>query len=78
MYGTTREFLDRFGLKDLTDLPKIEDIADVLGFEPPSGLTPGAATVTLPFETSQGTVEAAETALEQDAIEVEETSKTVH
>jgi segregation and condensation protein B len=50
MYGTTREFLDRFGLKDLNDLPKIEDIADVLGFEPPSGLTPGAATVTLPFD----------------------------
>ena len=53
MYGTTREFLDRFGLKDLNDLPKIEDIADVLGFEPPSGLTPGAATVTLPFEPSE-------------------------
>jgi segregation and condensation protein B len=50
MYGTTREFLDRFGLKDLNDLPKIEDIADVLGFEPPSGLTAGAATVTLPFD----------------------------
>lgn len=50
MYGTTREFLDRFGLKDLNDLPKIEDIAEVLGFEPPSGLTAGAATVTLPFD----------------------------
>ena len=34
----TREFLDRFGLKDLTDLPKIEDMADALGFEPPAGL----------------------------------------
>lgn len=53
MYGTTREFLDRFGLKDLNDLPKIEDIAEVLGFEPPSGLTPGAATVTLPFESAE-------------------------
>jgi segregation and condensation protein B len=38
LYGTTREFLDRFGLKDLTDLPKIEDMADALGFEPPAGL----------------------------------------
>ena len=38
LYGTTREFLDRFGLKDLTDLPKIEDMADALGFEPPTGL----------------------------------------
>ena len=38
LYATTREFLDRFGLKDLTDLPKIEDMADALGFEPPAGL----------------------------------------
>jgi len=38
LYGTTREFLDRFGLKDLTDLPKVEDMADALGFEPPAGL----------------------------------------
>ena len=38
LYGTTREFLDRFGLKDLTDLPKVEDMADALGFEPPTGL----------------------------------------
>lgn len=39
LYATTREFLIRFGLRDLNDLPKIEDIADVLGFEPPPGLT---------------------------------------
>ena len=38
LYSTTREFLDRFGLKDLTDLPKVEDMADALGFEPPTGL----------------------------------------
>ncbi len=38
LYSTTREFLDRFGLKDLTDLPKVEDMADALGFEPPVGL----------------------------------------
>ncbi len=51
MYGTTREFLDRFGLKDLTDLPKIEDLAEALGFEPPSGLTaPTETTVALPFD----------------------------
>ena len=36
LYSTTREFLDRFGLKDLTDLPKVEDMADALGFEPPA------------------------------------------
>jgi segregation and condensation protein B len=38
LYATTREFLDRFGLKDLNDLPKVEDMADALGFEPPAGL----------------------------------------
>jgi segregation and condensation protein B len=38
LYATTREFLDRFGLKDLSDLPKVEDMAEALGFEPPPGL----------------------------------------
>lgn len=33
LYGTTREFLMRFGLNDLSDLPKVEDMADVLGFD---------------------------------------------
>ena len=36
LYGTTREFLIRFGLNDLSDLPKIEDMAQQLGLEPPS------------------------------------------
>ena len=36
MYGTTRDFLDKFGLNDLSDLPKVEDLADVLGFDPPA------------------------------------------
>jgi segregation and condensation protein B len=39
MYSTTREFLIRFGLRDLTDLPKIEEMAEALGFEVPAGLT---------------------------------------
>jgi segregation and condensation protein B len=38
LYATTREFLIRFGLKDLNDLPKIEDMAEALGFDPPAGL----------------------------------------
>jgi segregation and condensation protein B len=38
MYSTTREFLIRFGLRDLTDLPKIEEMAEALGFEVPAGL----------------------------------------
>jgi segregation and condensation protein B len=38
LYGTTREFLIRFGLRDVDDLPKIEDMAQQLGFEPPTVL----------------------------------------
>jgi segregation and condensation protein B len=36
LYGTTREFLIRFGLKDLADLPRIEDMVQALGFDPPA------------------------------------------
>jgi segregation and condensation protein B len=33
LYGTTKEFLLHFGLKDLTELPQIEEFAEVLGEE---------------------------------------------
>jgi segregation and condensation protein B len=39
LYATTKEFLIRFGLNDLGDLPKVEDMAAALGFDPPAGLT---------------------------------------
>jgi segregation and condensation protein B len=60
LYSTTREFLDRFGLKDLTDLPKVEDMADALGFEPPAGLSAQASLLDEPataedFEILTGT-----------------------
>ena len=38
LYGTTKEFLIRFGLNDLHDLPKIEDVAQQLGFDLPQVL----------------------------------------
>jgi segregation and condensation protein B len=47
LYSTTREFLIRFGLRDLADLPKMEDMADVLGFDPPSGLAEAGPSETL-------------------------------
>ena len=56
MYATTKEFLIRFGLKDLGDLPKIEDMAEALGFEPPAGLveqTPKEEMLPLEEEPSQ-------------------------
>jgi segregation and condensation protein B len=36
LYGTTKEFLIRFGLNDLTDLPRVEDMAQALGFDAPN------------------------------------------
>ena len=35
LYATTKEFLIRFGLNDLSDLPKVEDMAEALGIETP-------------------------------------------
>jgi hypothetical protein len=48
MYGTTREFLERFGLNDLVDLPKVVDMSELMGFDIPLGEpTPQNA---LPFD----------------------------
>jgi segregation and condensation protein B len=33
LYGTTKQFLLHFGLRDLAELPKIEEFAEVLGEE---------------------------------------------
>jgi segregation and condensation protein B len=58
MYATTREFLERFGLNDLSDLPKVEEMSDALGFELPLGLAePAAVTSPLPFEGAAEEVE---------------------
>jgi segregation and condensation protein B len=35
LYATTKEFLIRFGLNDLADLPKVEDMAEALGLDGP-------------------------------------------
>ena len=50
MYSTTKEFLIRFGLNDLTDLPKVEDMAEALGIEEPLLGRAGAARGPLPLE----------------------------
>jgi segregation and condensation protein B len=53
MYATTREFLERFGLNDLSDLPKVEELSDALGFELPMALgEPTETTTPLPFDES--------------------------
>lgn len=50
MYATTREFLERFGLSDLSDLPKVEELSDALGFELPSALSEASPAAPLPFD----------------------------
>ena len=55
LYATTREFLDRFGLKDLADLPKVEDMAEALGMEAPPALAAGdPRDAALPLEAPSG------------------------
>ena len=54
LYVTTREFLIRFGLNDLNDLPKVEDMAAALGFDAPAILTERpVAEEMLPLEEDQ-------------------------
>jgi segregation and condensation protein B len=72
MYGTTREFLERFGLNDINDLPKVDELSDALGFELPPGLAePTQTTSPLPFDTAGDEPSPSESAPAQD-------SETVH
>jgi segregation and condensation protein B len=51
LYATTREFLNQFGLSDLDDLPKVEEMAEALGMEVPAALAGGASEPRLlPFD----------------------------
>src|SRR5687767_14123918 len=75
MYGTTREFLERFGLNDLSDLPKVEDMSELLGFELP-GMSeePGGANASLPFdETTEHRTQNTEDGIEAPAPGSEDT-----
>jgi segregation and condensation protein B len=64
MYATTREFLIRFGLKDLSDLPKVEDMAEALGIESPLLVERSPSEEQLPLSEPDG--EVSETAGEPD------------
>ncbi len=50
LYATTREFLERFGLNDLSDLPKVEDMAEALGMDVSAVADAGPMDEQLPFE----------------------------
>jgi segregation and condensation protein B len=57
LYGTTREFLDRFGLNDLSDLPKVEDMSELLGLDLPASVAEPVPQTPLPFDaTADGQV----------------------
>ena len=53
LYGTTREFLERFGLNDLSDLPKVEDMSELLGFDLPASVAEPAPQSPLPFDKNE-------------------------
>jgi len=54
LYGTTREFLERFGLNDIGDLPKVEDMSELLGFDLPATVGEPAPQTALPFDATDG------------------------
>jgi segregation and condensation protein B len=69
LYATTKEFLIRFGLNDLSDLPKIEDMAEALGIEAPILSEQSPAEEALPLD---------EPDAENDGTSQEEPSGSVH
>ena len=89
MFGTTRLFLDYFGLKKLDDLPPLADISDweslrvqlnLPAVEDEPGMeAPETAEVTeFPVAQSGETVDADETALEDEKAAVDEAGDSVH
>jgi len=67
MYATTKEFLIRFGLNDLGDLPKVEDMAEALGIERPLLVEQPTSEDQLPLEEPEET--AADTETPDDLID---------
>jgi segregation and condensation protein B len=78
LYATTKEFLLRFGLNEVGDLPKVDDLADVLGFELPGLLNEGLPTdqllplgepedIAAPSETPMGDESAVDLAADEPA-----------
>ena len=54
LYATTKEFLIRFGLNDIGELPKVEDMAEALGLEPPLLVERTPTEEMLPLEEPEG------------------------
>ena len=76
LYATTSEFLSRFGLRDLEELPRVEDLAEALGFAMPSGLAEAPPSIApLPFDEKGGEAAGAQ---DEPAAEPKGDSETVH
>jgi segregation and condensation protein B len=78
LYGTTREFLDRFGLNDLSDLPKVEDMSELLGFDLPSIVAEPAPQNPLPFEPESAPAGEAGDSTPGDLDQTEDSDQAVH
>lgn len=50
LYGTTNEFLNQFGLRDLSELPRLDEMAEAFGLETPPDLAPVPGPPALPFD----------------------------
>lgn len=66
LYGTTKQFLLHFGLKDLAELPKIEEFAEFLGEEVDVAGLKRAIEAPRPVEVPLSEDEAAEASLAED------------
>jgi segregation and condensation protein B len=80
MYATTKEFLIRFGLNDLSDLPKVEDMAEALGIENPLLTEQVPSEEMLPLLEPEEEAEAADedTSAEEDTSDEEPGGGSVH
>jgi segregation and condensation protein B len=80
MYATTKEFLIRFGLNDLSDLPKVEDMAEALGIENPLLTEQVPSEEMLPLLEPEEEAEAADedTSAEEDSSDEEPGGGSVH
>lgn len=57
LYATTKEFLIRFGLNDLSDLPKVEDMAEAFGVDAPLLVEGSPSEDLLPLQEPDGPVD---------------------
>ena len=66
LYATTKEFLIRFGLNDLADLPKVEDMAEALGLDAPILVERVPPDDLLPLEEPEDALDVAEAEAKAD------------